>query len=69
MKIGEINDFKNYSLCDNVPDFVPFLLTARKNTNQFPSTEEEEKALIYNYQPTYTGKSGSTFEQCYFFTD
>jgi gamma-glutamyl-gamma-aminobutyrate hydrolase PuuD len=46
-----------------------FINEARKNTNQFPSTEEEEKALIYNYQPTYTGKSGSTFEQCYFFTD
>lgn len=45
-----------------------FVDEARKNTNQFPSTEEEEKALIYNYQPTYTGK-GSTFEQCYFFTD
>jgi hypothetical protein len=52
-----------------VPDFVPFLLTAQKNTNQFPSVAEEERALIYNYQPTYTGNTGSAFEQCYFFTD
>lgn len=46
-----------------------FINEARKNNHQFPSSEEEERALIYNYQPAYTGKTGSTFEQCYFFTD
>jgi hypothetical protein len=45
------------------------LLIARKNSHQFPSPEEEQAALIYNYAPTHTGKHGSTFEQCYFFTD
>jgi gamma-glutamyl hydrolase len=45
------------------------LLAARKNSHQFPSPEEEEAALIYNYVTTYTGKDGSAFEQCYFFTD
>jgi hypothetical protein len=45
------------------------LLAARKNRNSFPSSEEEEAELIYNYEPTYTGRNGSTFEQCYLFTD
>jgi hypothetical protein len=47
----------------------PSLLAARKNSNEFPSPEEEQAALIYNYVPTYTGRNGSTFEQCYLFTD
>uniref|UniRef100_A0A671P4H9 folate gamma-glutamyl hydrolase n=1 Tax=Sinocyclocheilus anshuiensis TaxID=1608454 RepID=A0A671P4H9_9TELE len=44
--------------------FVAF--TARKSFHSFPSTEEEEKALIYNYKPEYTGTQ-SAFEQKYFF--
>ncbi|PNF43259.1 Gamma-glutamyl hydrolase [Cryptotermes secundus] len=46
-----------------------FVNEARKNSHQFPSPEEEDAALIYNYQATYTGQHGSAFEQCYFFTD
>ncbi|KDR20013.1 Gamma-glutamyl hydrolase [Zootermopsis nevadensis] len=46
-----------------------FVKEARKNHHQFPSQDDEEAALIYNYQPTYTGKNDSTFEQCYFFSD
>uniref|UniRef100_A0A671P4H5 folate gamma-glutamyl hydrolase n=1 Tax=Sinocyclocheilus anshuiensis TaxID=1608454 RepID=A0A671P4H5_9TELE len=39
---------------------------SRKSFHSFPSTEEEEKALIYNYKPEYTGTQ-SAFEQKYFF--
>ncbi|GFG38660.1 hypothetical protein Cfor_09243 [Coptotermes formosanus] len=46
-----------------------FINEARKNNQQFPSSEEETRALIYNYQPAYTGNAGAKFEQCYFFTD
>ena len=43
-----------------------FLCTARQSTHQFPSEEEEKKALIYQYNPLDTSKE-STFQQCYFF--
>lgn len=43
-----------------------FVNEARKSFHCFPSTEEEEKALIYNYKPEYTGPK-SAFEQIYFF--
>ncbi|XP_026071305.1 gamma-glutamyl hydrolase-like [Carassius auratus] len=43
-----------------------FVNEARKNFHSFPSTEEEEKALIYNYKPEYTGTQ-SAFEQKYYF--
>uniref|UniRef100_A0A671K7Z0 folate gamma-glutamyl hydrolase n=1 Tax=Sinocyclocheilus anshuiensis TaxID=1608454 RepID=A0A671K7Z0_9TELE len=43
-----------------------FVNEARKSFHSFPSTEEEEKALIYNYKPEYTGPQ-SAFEQIYFF--
>uniref|UniRef100_A0A673LUH1 folate gamma-glutamyl hydrolase n=1 Tax=Sinocyclocheilus rhinocerous TaxID=307959 RepID=A0A673LUH1_9TELE len=43
-----------------------FVNEARKSFHSFPSTEEEEKALIYNYKPEYTGTQ-SAFEQKYFF--
>lgn len=39
---------------------------ARKSLHQFPSQKEEQKALIYNYQATYTGEK-SSFEQVYYF--
>jgi hypothetical protein len=52
-----------------VSDLFTSLFVARKNNNQFPSPEEEQAALIYNYAPKYTGKEGSAFEQCYLFTD
>lgn len=46
-----------------------FIEQARANPQTFPTTEEEEAALIYNYSPTYTANlySSSSFQQCYFF--
>lgn len=43
-----------------------FVNEARKNFHRFPSKEEENKALIYNYNPVYTGTT-SAFEQMYLF--
>ncbi|MCI4377576.1 hypothetical protein PGIGA_G00205180 [Pangasianodon gigas] len=43
-----------------------FVNEARKSLHKFPSQKEEQNALIYNYQPTYTGKK-SSFEQTYYF--
>ncbi|PIK56471.1 putative gamma-glutamyl hydrolase-like isoform X3 [Apostichopus japonicus] len=39
---------------------------ARKSNHSFSSQEEEQKALIYNYQPFYTGDI-YIMEQCYVF--
>ncbi|XP_060099693.1 gamma-glutamyl hydrolase [Heteronotia binoei] len=39
---------------------------ARKNNHRFPSKKEETEALIYNYNPVFTG-TFSSFEQAYFF--
>ena len=41
-----------------------FVQEARKSAHSFPSTEEENSMLIYNYSPTYTHDS---FEQIYYF--
>ncbi|XP_051878628.1 gamma-glutamyl hydrolase-like [Pristis pectinata] len=41
-----------------------FVNEARKNWHHFPNETEEEKALIYNYVPVYTGNF-SGFEQIY----
>ncbi len=43
-----------------------FVNQARLNQHRFASTKEEGAALIYNFNPVYTGKI-STREQCYFF--
>ncbi|XP_076828576.1 gamma-glutamyl hydrolase [Brachyhypopomus gauderio] len=43
-----------------------FVSEARKSLHRFSSKEEEQKALIYNYVPEYTGMMTS-FEQMYFF--
>ncbi|XP_051267278.1 gamma-glutamyl hydrolase [Dicentrarchus labrax] len=43
-----------------------FVSEARKNSHRFDSEEDESKALIYNYNPVYTG-SKSGFEQIYYF--
>ncbi|KAM4687954.1 gamma-glutamyl hydrolase [Discoglossus pictus] len=43
-----------------------FVNEARKNSHQFPNEAQEQEALIYNYNPVYTGKI-SVFEQTYFF--
>ncbi|XP_076026587.1 gamma-glutamyl hydrolase isoform X2 [Genypterus blacodes] len=46
-----------------------FVSEARKSLHRFDSEEDEEKALIYNYNPVYTGKNNhrSAFEQIYLF--
>ncbi|XP_041823616.1 gamma-glutamyl hydrolase [Melanotaenia boesemani] len=43
-----------------------FVNEARKSFHRFESQEEENKALIYNYSPVYTGAMRA-FEQIYFF--
>lgn len=36
-----------------------FVGEARKNFHKFPSVAEEQKNLIYQWQPTYTGDEGN----------
>ncbi|XP_012668738.1 gamma-glutamyl hydrolase [Otolemur garnettii] len=43
-----------------------FVSEARKNNHHFVSKSEEEKVLIYQFQPVYTGNI-SSFQQCYIF--
>ncbi|KAI1889100.1 hypothetical protein AGOR_G00175600 [Albula goreensis] len=43
-----------------------FVNEARRSCHRFSSKEEELEALIYNYNPIYTGKK-SAFEQVYVF--
>lgn len=43
-----------------------FVNQARYNMHKFASVEEEEKALIYRYNPTDVSKE-TAFQQCYFF--
>nr|XP_060631370.1 gamma-glutamyl hydrolase [Anolis sagrei ordinatus] len=43
-----------------------FVNEARKSNHHFPSIEDENKALIYNFNPVFTG-TFSSFEQAYFF--
>lgn len=47
-----------------IADFI--VSEARKSSHSFSSPEEEQKALIYNYQPYYTGDI-YIMEQCYVF--
>ncbi|XP_059054011.1 gamma-glutamyl hydrolase A-like [Achroia grisella] len=44
-----------------------FLNECRKSSHAFKSVDEERDHLIYNYEPFFTGKVGSQYEQCYFF--
>ena len=46
-----------------------FVEETRKNNHRFSDRETEEKYLIYNYSPQFTGdiNTGSTFEQSYYF--
>lgn len=40
---------------------------ARGNNHSFKTPEEEQRALIYNYKPVFTGMlASSSFQQCYF---
>ncbi|XP_012503370.1 PREDICTED: gamma-glutamyl hydrolase [Propithecus coquereli] len=43
-----------------------FVNEARKNNHHFPSASEEQKALIYQFHPVFTGNI-SSFQQCYIF--
>ncbi|XP_054732883.1 gamma-glutamyl hydrolase A [Anastrepha obliqua] len=44
-----------------------FVNEVRKNWHHFVNDTEEMEALIYNYQPVYTGAKGSAFVQQYLF--
>ncbi|XP_026762445.1 gamma-glutamyl hydrolase A-like isoform X1 [Galleria mellonella] len=44
-----------------------FLNECRKSSHTFRNVDEENEYLIYNYEPKFTGKIGSQYEQCYFF--
>lgn len=44
-----------------------FVNEAKKSKHTFPNKTAEDDVLIYNYQPTFTGKENSTTEQNYFF--
>lgn len=56
------------SICSSLKLWSVNLSVARKNFHRFQSKEEEIKALIYNYNPVYTGNA-SAFEQIYLFWD
>ncbi|XP_045416653.1 gamma-glutamyl hydrolase [Lemur catta] len=43
-----------------------FVNEARKNNHHFASESEEQKALIYQFYPVFTGNI-SSFQQCYIF--
>lgn len=45
-----------------------FVDESRKNNHKFPSWAVEQKALIYNYKPAYTGQKNASYEQLYMFT-
>lgn len=44
-----------------------FVEEARKNDNAFADWLHEQSALIYNYNPAFTGLQNSTYEQLYVF--
>lgn len=44
-----------------------FFRTARKNSHEFRTKEEELHSLIYNYPVTYTALQNSSFQQSYMF--
>ena len=57
---------KPQHLLDLVPSLFSFLLFSTDD-NHFADSTSEKEALIYNYEPTYTGDTGS-FMQCYLFS-
>ncbi|CAH2091183.1 unnamed protein product [Euphydryas editha] len=44
-----------------------FVQECRKSQHSFASASEENRYLIYNYEPHFTGVLGSAYHQCYFF--
>ena len=63
---SDINHSREAIVGNAVPA-VAFVEQARQNKRAFADPDEEAAALIYNYQPVYTGLTGSMFDQCYFF--
>ncbi|XP_050352085.1 gamma-glutamyl hydrolase A-like isoform X2 [Nymphalis io] len=44
-----------------------FVQECRKSRHSFASATEENRYIIYNYEPRFTGVLGSAYHQCYFF--
>lgn len=44
-----------------------FVNEARKSDHRFKDSKTEDNFVIYNFEVTFTGKAGSSFEQCYMF--
>ncbi|GKT14799.1 putative multi-domain containing protein [Aduncisulcus paluster] len=44
-----------------------FVMYARMNDNSFDDEDELNNSLIYNYDPTFTGKNDGVMEQTYYF--
>lgn len=44
-----------------------FINECRQNSNGFTGIDEENRMLIYNFPPTFTGRNKSPFEQSYLF--
>lgn len=44
-----------------------FINISRQNSHSFPNEITRNSLLIYNYNPVFTGKYGSTFQQIYYF--
>ncbi|XP_041924360.1 gamma-glutamyl hydrolase-like isoform X1 [Alosa sapidissima] len=44
-----------------------FVNEAKKNSHSFANEEEAVKHLIYNHNPVFSGASGSSFQQMYYF--
>lgn len=67
--ISKVNIAHSFNAVKAAQYFSNFFVNeARKSQHKFSSEAEEAKALIYNYQPEYTGIENNTFnEQIYFF--
>lgn len=58
----------SYDVIDASQYFADFLVAqARRSGHTFSSQTQEDKYLIYNYQPIFTRNVTTGFEQCYFF--
>lgn len=46
-----------------------FVDESRKSSHHFKNSKDEDNYVIYNFDPTFTGKKGSAFEQSYMFPE
>lgn len=46
-----------------------FIDECKKNNHKFSTFADEQKALIYNYRPIFTGLKNASYEQLYMFTE